>query len=181
MPKKGKKEGNVPNYSKYEYTEMMQTFSKTDRLLESELNSLECYDTFQLEAPLNTFNETTLNDHLYKIYHKKQLVSVETMRKLVSFFVRQYKTLLELRVRAYLDSKKLTLDQWLDAVKNNRRGDILCVYLLSLVTGRHTIVHLKGGINWCTLKVIPLLHEELIERCDIHLVYLGFGVFLHLN
>ena len=58
------------------------------------------------------------------------------MRKLVSFFVKRYKTLLELRVRAYLDSKKLMLDQWLDAVENNRRGDILCVYFLSLVTGR---------------------------------------------
>ena len=38
-----------------------------------------------------------------------------------------------------------------------------------------------GGINWCMLKVMPLLHEELIERCDIHLVYLGFGIFLCLN
>ena len=98
MPKKGKKKGKVPNYNKYEYTEMMQTFSETDRLLKSELNSLECYSTFQLEAPLNSFSDTTLNDHLYKIYHKKQLVSVETMRKLVGFFVRHYKTLLEPRV-----------------------------------------------------------------------------------
>ena len=155
--------------------------SETDRLLESELNSLECYSAFQLEAPLNSFSDTTLNDHLYKIYHKNQLVSVETMRKLVGFFVRCYKTLLEPRVRAYLDSKKLTLGQWLDAVKNNRRGDILCVYFLSLVMGRHTIVHLKGGINWCTLKVVPLLHKELIERCDIHLIYLGFRIFLRLN
>ena len=102
--------------------------SETDRLLESELNSLECYSAFQLEALLNSFSDTTLNDHLYKIYHKNQLVSVETMRKLVGFFVRRYKTLLEPRVPAYLDSKKLTLGQWLDAVKNNRRGDILCVY-----------------------------------------------------
>ena len=103
MPKKGKKEGIVPNYSNYEYTEIMQSFSDTDRLLETELNSLECYDTFQLEAPLNSFSDTTLNDHLYKICHKKQLVSVETMRKLVSFFVEQYKTLLEPRAHAYLD------------------------------------------------------------------------------
>ena len=126
--KEGKKEDKVPNYSKYKYTKMIQTFSETDRLLESELNSLECYDTFQLEVPLNSFSETTLNNHLYKIYCKKQLVSVETMRKLVSFFVRHYKTLLEPKVQAYLDSKKLTLDHWLDTVKNNRRGDILCVY-----------------------------------------------------
>ena len=88
----------MPNYSKYEYTEMMQTFSETDRLLESELNSLECYSAFQLEAPLNSFNNITLNDHLYKIYRKKQLVSVQTMRKHVGFFVRCYKTLLEPRV-----------------------------------------------------------------------------------
>ena len=52
---------------------------------------------------------------------------------------------------------------------------------LSLVTGRHTIVHLKGGINWCVLKVIPLLHKELVERCDIRLVYLGLGILLCLN
>ena len=171
----------MPNYSNYEYTETMQTFSEMDRLCEMELNSLECYDTFQLEAPLSSFSNTTLNDHLYKIYRKKQLVSVETMRKLVSFFVKRYKTLPESRVRAYLDSKRLTLDQWLDAVKNNRRGDILCVYFLSLVTGRHTFVHLKGGINWCMLKTVPLIHDELIERCDIHLVYLRFGIFLCLN
>ena len=100
----------MPNYSNYEYTEIMQTFSETDRLPETELNSVECYDTFQLEAPLNSFSDTTLNDHLYKIYRKKQLVSVETMRKLVSFFVKRYKTLLEPRVHAYLDSKKLMLD-----------------------------------------------------------------------
>ena len=181
MPKKGKKEGIVPNYSNYEYTEIMQTFSKMDRLREMELNSLECYDAFQLEASLTSFSDTTLNDHLFKIYRKNQLVSVETMRKLVSFFVKRYKTLLGPRVHAYLDSKRLMLDQWLDAVKNNRRGDILCVYFLSLVTGRHTVVPLKGGINWCTLKSVPLTHDELIERYDIHLIYLGFGIFLCLN
>ena len=98
MPKKDKKEGKVPNYSKYKYIKVMQTFSETDRLLESELNSLECYGEFQLEAPLNSFSDTILNDHLYKMYHKKQLVSVETMRKLVGYFVRRYKTLLEPRV-----------------------------------------------------------------------------------
>ena len=103
------------------------------------------------------------------------------MHKLVSFFIRHYKSQLEPRVKEYLDSKKLTLDQWLESVKNNHHGDILCIYLLHMVTGTHTCVHLKGELTWSTLKVVPLIHEELIERCLVHLVYLGFGIFLRLK
>ena len=81
----------------------------------------------------------------------------------------------------YLQSKKLTFDDWMAAVKNHRRGDIVCVYLLSMVTGNHMAIHLKNNKIWCTLKVVPLLHHELVERCPIHLVYMGFGIFLQLK
>ena len=66
-------------------------------------------------------------------------------------------------------------------MKEGRRGDILYVYLLSLATGVHTVVHLKHNKLWCTLKEIPKMHQELIKRCDKHLAYLGFGIFLRLN
>ena len=81
----------------------------------------------------------------------------------------------------YLQSKKLTFDNWMTAVKNHRRRDIVCVYLLSMVTGNHTAIHLKNNKVWCTLKAVPLLHRELVERCPIHLVYMGFGIFLQLK
>ena len=81
----------------------------------------------------------------------------------------------------YLQSKKLTFDDWMAAVKNHRRRDIMCVYLLSMVTGNHTAIHLKNNKIWCTLKVVPLLHYELVKRCPIHLVYMGFGIFLQLR
>ena len=81
----------------------------------------------------------------------------------------------------YLQSKKLTFDDWMAAVKNHRRGDIVCIYLLSMVTGNHTAIHLKNNKTWCTLKAVPLLHRELVERCPIHLVYMGFGIFLQLK
>ena len=171
----------MPNYSLYGYTDSIQTFNESDRLPETELNTLVCYQDFQLEAPVNSFSDTTLSDHLYTIYSRKQLDSVSTMRKLVSFFVRCYKPQLEPRVKEYLDSKKLTLDQWLESVKNNHHGDILCIYVLSIVTGTHTCVHLRGGLIWSTLKVVPLIHEELIERCPVHLMYLEFGIFLRLT
>ena len=103
------------------------------------------------------------------------------MHKLVGFFIHCYKPQLEPRVKEYLGSKKLTLDQWLESVKINHLRNILCIYVLSMVTGMHTCVHLKGRLIWSTLKVVLLIHEELIERCPIHLVYLGFGIFLRLK
>ena len=114
MPKRRKNDhptSEVPNHSQYDYTDSVQTFNELERLLETELNTLVCYQDFQLEASLNSFSDSTLNNHLYTIYRRKRLDSVSTMHKLVSFFIHHYKSQLEPRVKEYLDSKKLTLDQ----------------------------------------------------------------------
>ena len=34
---------------------------------------------------------------------------------------------------------------------------------------------------WSTLKTIPATHSELLNICDQHLAYLGFGIFLRLE
>ena len=73
------------------------------------------------------------------------------------------------------------LDEWLKSVKEGRRGDILCVYLLSMATGSHTVVYMRNNKVWSTLKDMPTLHDELIQQCDKHLVYLGFGIFFQLK
>ena len=85
------------------------------------------------------------------------------------------------KVGKYLDSKKLMLDEWLKSVKEGRRGDILCVYLLSMATGTHTAVHLSNNRVWSTLEVMPTSHDDLMRQCNKHLVYLGLGVFLQLK
>ena len=36
----------------------------------------------------------------------------------------------------------------------------------------------KNGKVWSTLYATLLHHDELITRCDMHLVYMGFGIFL---
>ena len=57
----------------------------------------------------------------------------------------------------------------------------MCVLLLSLSTGVHTVVHLNNNKLWSTLKIIPATHSELLSICDQHLAYLGFGIFLKLE
>ena len=50
-------DNEVPNYSKYDYSDTLQQFQEFDRLHENELSMLECYGDFQLEALLNSFND----------------------------------------------------------------------------------------------------------------------------
>ena len=60
MPKSKKTEDSVdkvPNYSRYDYTDKLQTFTEADHLLESELSLLECYGEYELEAPQNNFSD----------------------------------------------------------------------------------------------------------------------------
>ena len=73
------------------------------------------------------------------------------------------------------------LKEWLKSVKEGRRGNILCVYLLSMATGTHTAVHLSNNRVWSTLEVMPTLLDDLMRQCNKHLVYLGLGVFLQLK
>ena len=46
-----------------------------------------------------------------------------------------------------------------------------------MATGVHTFVHLRNNI-WCTLQNTPTSHTELQNKCEQHLVYLGYGIFL---
>ena len=142
--KTDKGEGKIPTHNKYNYLETLTAFSENGKLLEVELSSLVCYDEFQLESPLNSFNDSKLNDHLYSIVSTKRRETVKFMCLWVGFFVRQYQTKITKCVQNYLDSKKLTMDEWLAVVKEGCCGDIMMVYVLSLIKGMQTYIHLKN-------------------------------------
>ena len=175
------KEETLPNYSEYAYLDIVESFTEHDRLLESDVQSLNCFAEYHVEWSLNSFNDQELNDHLYRIFYSKKTENITLMRRWIMYFVKQYPIQISHRAKAYLDSKRLSLDEWLRCVREGRRGDILCVYLLSLATGVHTFVHLKNNKIWCTLQNIPASHNELQNKCEQHLVYLGYGMFLRMQ
>ena len=75
MPKRKKtsiKEEMLPNYSEYAYSDIVDNFSENDKLLESNLKSLNCFTEFQLEWLLNSFKDQELNNHLYRIFYSKK-------------------------------------------------------------------------------------------------------------
>ena len=74
--------------------------------------------------------------------------------------------------RDYLDGKGLTLQTWLSDLKEGRWADVLELFLLCLAIQTHCFVHLNNGY-WSTLWDAPNNHLELIQRCNVHLSYLG--------
>ena len=113
-------EDDIPNYSNYKYSDTLGHFAEHDRLLKNELNSLECYGEYQLERSLNSFDNKTLNNHLYQIYYKKKMETTVLIRKWISYFVCQHHIRLTAHVQDYLDSKKLSMDDWTCSVKKGR-------------------------------------------------------------
>ena len=178
--KKALKEDTISNFTGYPYSEVIRDFAEHDRITESELSRLECHEKYYLECSLNSFNDAELNDHLYRIYYPK-CMDTQVLRRYIAYYVNLHPKQITQKASNYLDSKKLMLDEWLKSVKEGRRGYILCVYLLSMATGSHTAVHMRNNKVWSTLKDMPTSHDELIQQCDKHLVYLGLGVFLQLR
>ena len=125
----------LPNYSWYEYADVLPPFRELDRISEEEITTLICSNQYKLELHLNQLTDNILNDYLYMLYRKKGLETAALIRKLVVFFVRRYHDQLLPRVQTYLESKKLMLDEWLNAVKKQCWGDILCLFLLNIITG----------------------------------------------
>ena len=74
-----KPKSKIPNYSKYDFADIMPTFMETDRVLKKDLHKLECYGNYELEVSLNHFSDTMLNDHLYTMYKKGKLEMPELM------------------------------------------------------------------------------------------------------
>ena len=178
--KKALKEETIPNFTGYQYSEVIRDFAERGRIAESELCRLECHEKYYSERSLNSFNDAELNDHLYRIYYPKCMDTL-VLRRYIAYFVNLYPKQITQKASNYLDSKRLTLDEWLKSVKEGRRGDILCIYLLSMATGSHTVVHMRNNKVWSTLQDMPTSHDELIQQCDKHLVYLGLGVFFQLK
>ena len=99
------------------------------------------------------------------------------MCKWLSFFTILHKQTLQAKAGQYLKLKKLKLDTWVDGVKLGRRADILSMFTLSALISKHTLIHLRNGNIWTTMETSNVDHDEILKDCDIHLAYLGNGLF----
>ena len=74
----------------------------------------------------------------------------------------------------------MSLDIWMDALCDGRKGDTLMLYSLSMILDVHTVVHVCNGKIWTMTDSPPDEHSDLISKCLIHAAYLGRGLFVEL-
>ena len=47
--------------------------------------------------------------------------------------------------------------------------------------GKHTLIHLQNGNLWTTINTVSSDHDELLSKCEVHLAYVGNGLFCELK
>ena len=101
------------------------------------------------------------------------------MRAWLHLFVHLHKHYFDHIASTYLKRKGLSLDNWLDSVQEGCKGDVLTLLGLCLLVEKHVLVHLSKGMLWNSLKDLMDLqmHDDMIKKMDLHMVYLGRGNF----
>ena len=99
------------------------------------------------------------------------------MRQWVQVFTLTHKNYIKDLASDYFKSKGLQLTTWLTSLKSSHRADMLRLFLLAIITETHCFVHTKHGY-WSTLQEEPDSHLQYVKRCNLHLSYIGNGMFM---
>ena len=166
----------VPTHSAYKYCKYIEPILETDRVTQEELVELCCRKTYQVKSKSIYTGE---NDALYSIYTIHAGQNPQFMRTWLKLYADMYKRQFMTVGEEYLNRKRLMFDLWRESIKDGCKGDVLVLLGLNYLMGSHTMVHLHGNRLWSTLQE-KLNHDEMVLKCDFHLVYLGQGIFAEL-
>ena len=84
------------------------------------------------------------------------------------------------KAKNYLALKGLSIEIWSESVTDGQKADILALFGLNHLLEMHTIVHLRNGKTWTTLAKQGKTQHEDLNHCDMHLAYVGRGLFMEL-
>ena len=168
---------NIPCNNPYKICKSVEPIMERDKISREEMVSLPCWATHQIKPRSLRIHE---NDNLYVIYSPHIKQDIDFLRKWLKTFVISNCAHFEECASEYLQSKGMSLDIWMDALCDGRKGDTLTLYGLSMILDVHTVVHLHNGKIWTTMDSPPDDHADLISKCLIHVAYLGRGLFVEL-
>ena len=168
---------NVPA-NPWAYKIMLPNLNEHDKCSSMlDLALLDCKTNFMIKPLPADYTGETCDEDLYRIFGGLVNQEVSFMRQWVHCFTLTHKGFITNLTKIYLKGKGLKLGTWLKGIKDGRRPDILGLFLLCVITGTHCFIHTRVGI-WTTLFEEPSTHQELIQRCNLHLGYLGHGIYV---
>ena len=163
----------------WDFDDVVPLLDEDMSLTKVELGELECRPNYSICLISNI--DTNNNDFLYKIYGEEVDKSPSFMRNWIRLYSMTDKNQLERIARNFLDSTDTKLASWMKGMQEGTKGNLLTLYILSVVTWTHCCIHLKEQKCWTTLKEKPITHAEFMQRCNIYLTYMGQNNFIQLT
>ena len=179
--KRGKstKKLKLPLYrNPWDFIEIVPNLDESLKLNKNDITDLEC----RLKYTIRCLQDSELynTDYLYKLFGDQVDRSPKFMRRCVHQYATGNMDWIEQLSTFYLKSIGKTTKNWIQGIKKGDAGNIFDLYMLSKVTGVHCYVHLKEKNYWSTLKDTSITHDEFMQRCNLHLAYLGNNTYLEL-
>ena len=175
--KKGRNPDSLPN--PWAYCETLPIIQEHEKCDLTDLSMLSCRSNYCIKTVSRGYTGKDRDDEVYRIYGGLVNQGEKFMRQWIRCFTLTRKKYVTNLARGYLKEKNIKLNEWIVGVKNGDRADLLALFLLNVVTGVHSFVHTKNRI-WTTLHDNINTHQEYIQRCNLHLCYLGNGLYVEL-
>ena len=181
MPKirvlKSHKIKDIPTKNPYKYAESMDPIYDAHKISRTEMVELSCHSTHCIKARSTKVPE---NDNLYELFRRFTDKRIGFVRQWLKLFAITNQRNLDKRGRRYLASKGLEFSNWTSSITEGMKGDIFVLYTLCMLFDKHAVVHLRGGLIWTTLASPSNDHKADLQKCELHLCYIGRGLFIKL-
>ena len=170
---------SIPSTNKAKFVTTLVPVYEAGKVNIDELSNLVCRSGHEVKPLGCSYKE---NDILYEIFSEGPGLNTDLMCTWLHFFMIEVHGKYFLRFASkYLTSKGLTLIDWAGSITSGLKGDILALFALCLLVGKHCLLHLRDGKVWTTVQVPPSNHDELLQMCNYHLVFMGCGIFIELK
>ena len=171
---KKKREKKIESHNPWKYAETLIPIYENHRVDKDEITKLDCQSSHEIALDDKTIPE---EDRMYNFFASLCGQDRKFMRTWLHLFVRLHKRYFTSLASNYFKRKGLTLEDWLGSVHDGRKVDMLALLSLCMLVEKHVLVHLHNSQTWTSLYDSAGLHDAILSKVDIHLVYLGQGNF----
>ena len=120
--------------------------------------------------------------HVYDMFGKVAGMDAKEVKQCMLDEIESRFSWYQAKSNVVLSIMETTLEDWIRQHRHRRlRADEICLFALSVLFGRHTVVF-TATKPWCTLD--PYGHENcssFLSLCDFHLLNLGDNMFIKLE
>ena len=158
--------------------DVLPDLSEEMKLTKTDLSKLECRLDYSIKSDIQAMFGPEQNNELFRIIWCTSWQGCIIHEKLgKTLRHNKQKTNTENGINIFTVNQ-LKFNHMEKRVKKWKKGDVLVLYVLSVITDVHCFVHLNQNKYWTSLKEVPNMHLEFMQRCNIHLAYFGQGTFI---